>query len=361
MNIKEESLRKALEAVGLSSLPKQLSAHSEGFWLKAIVLVQKRNMEECYCLYDRNPSGLMKIARDFGSASVVYAVKSIHPYLYFDDRRFIPSDMSLEDKRLYLLHELDKDDEDWYNVPKMDESQINRVIFEHGVSRQLANLDEDVNLNTINEEVDENLADITEEDEKKYRSDLFAMIREGRSQDEINAFREDFERRKEAQEERRKNAKMSKDAESKDVISEADELRDKMEGIDEERLREEEPMPSKAGEFDEPKIDYAKLKADTEEYRHEQIKASKRRWKREYDSMQRGEPMVNDSAFENELGEIEGMETLQLPENQQPKGVKPASQPSASRKIRKTSKAVATKRKSVTTSKRRTTKTKENP
>ena len=76
MDIKEESLRKALAAVGLSNLPRQYNASSQEFWLKAIVLVRKRNMEESYCLYDRKASGLMELVRDFGSASVIFSVKT---------------------------------------------------------------------------------------------------------------------------------------------------------------------------------------------------------------------------------------------------------------------------------------------
>lgn len=309
----------------MSSLPKRYTVNSREFWLKAIVLVRKRNMEESYCLYDRKPSGLMRLVWDFGSASVIFAIKSIHPYLYFDERRFIPGGMGLRDKKMYLLHELDKDDENWYNVPSMDEAQVDRVIFEHGISRQLENLDEDMMLNDINETGEEEREAITEEDEKKYRSDLFAMIREGRSQDEIAAFREAFARRKEAQEARAKSVSPSVDADSEDIIDEADVLRSRMEEADEARLAAGRPEPSAAGEFDAPKIDYKKLRAESEEYRHEQIKASKRRWKREHDGILKGEPTDDSDSFENELGEVEDVETLQLPENQQPKVVSMAS------------------------------------
>ena len=317
MDIKEESLRKALAAVGLSNLPRQYNASSQEFWLKAIVLVRKRNMEESYCLYDRKASGLMELVRDFGSASVIFSVKSIHPYLYFDERRFIPEDRSIEDKRLYLLHELDKDDKDWFNIPTMDEKQLDQVIFEHGISMQLENLDEDIRLNDINEVSEEEQKAITEEDEKKYRSDLFAMIREGRSQEEITSFREAFERRKEAQKAREKeNREIGFGDGENSSISDADRLRQQMESEDEARIEQAMPQKSIEGEFDVPKIDYDKLRAETEEYRQEQIRACKRAWKREYDKNQRGESS-SDSSFENEAGEIEDVETLQLPEKSQ--------------------------------------------
>lgn len=320
--IKEESLRKALLSVGLRSLPRQYTVNSQGFWLKAIVLVCKRNMEECYCLYDRKPSGLMTLVKDFGSASVIFSIKSIHPYLYFDERRFIPSDMGLRDKRMYLLHELDKDDANWYHVPTMDEGQIDRVIFEHGISRQLENLDEDIRLNDINEISEAEQKAITEEDEKKYRSDLFAMIREGRSQEDISAFREAFARRKEAQEARERDP-IDTDGDESAIVSEADALRERMEAADEEMLSQSQPERSVVGEFDAPKVDYVKLKAESEEYRQEQIRASKRRWKREHDSLLKGEPMNNEDSFENEFGEVEDIETLQLPEIQPPKVPEP--------------------------------------
>lgn len=322
MGIKEETLRKSLSAVGLSSLPAQYNANSREFWLKAIVLVRKRNLEECYCLYDRKPNGLMVLSRDFGSASVVFSVKSIHPYLYFDERRFVPDDRSVEDKRMFLLHELDKDDANWYNVPRMDEVQLDRVIFERGISTQLESLDEDLMLNEMNESGDTERSPVTEDDEKRYRSDLFAMIREGRSQAEITAFREAFERRKEAQASREKRIKAGfVISVSDEAVSEADMLRQRMELEDEERIMLSHPVRSVAGEFDAPKIDYKKLKSETDEYRHEQIKACKRRWKREYDSMLRGEPVSDECVFENESGETEEVETLQLPEGQQSKVV----------------------------------------
>ncbi len=317
MDIKEESLRKALAAVGLNNLPRQYNANSQEFWLKAIVLVRKRNMEESYCLYDRKASGLMELVRDFGSASVIFSIKSIHPYLYFDERRFIPEGRSVEDKRLYLLHELDKDDKEWFNVPVMDEKQLDQAIFEHGISTQLDNMEEDIRLNDINEVSEEEQKAITEEDKKKYRSDLFAMIREGRSQEEITAFREAFEKRKEAQEAREKEKRtIGVDGDEDGSMSDADRLRQEMESEDEKRIEQSMPVKSVEGEFDAPKIDYDKLKAETEEYRQERTKAIKRAWKREYDKKQRGES-ISDDCFENEAGEIEDVETLQLPEKSQ--------------------------------------------
>lgn len=373
MNIKEESLRKALHAVGLSSLPKQYTANSREFWLKAIVLVQKRNLEENYCLYDRKPSGLMELVRDFGHSSVIFSIKSIHPYLYFDERRFIPEDRSYEDKKMFLLHELDKDDKNFFNIPTMSEEQLDKVIFEHGISKQLENLDEDLMLNAMNSSPDDDLEPITEEDEQKYRSDLFAMIRNGHSQDEIAAFREAFEKRKEAQAKREKDVRLNNYG--NDVTSDADMLRAQMEALDEAEFSASQPILSSAGEFDAPKIDYKQIKADTEEYKHEQLKMQKRRWKREHDGtlLNRAFGLGNDNnyggfeSFENETGDAEEVETLQLPENQSQKGImesvkadiepKTATSLTASGKKRgrprKTDAKKATTRRKTTTSRKR--------
>ena len=58
MRIKEESLDKALEAASLQTkgLPKRYTDGKDPFWIMAVVLVQKRNLAECYCIYQQNGS-----------------------------------------------------------------------------------------------------------------------------------------------------------------------------------------------------------------------------------------------------------------------------------------------------------------
>jgi hypothetical protein len=91
MRIKEESLDRALEAASLQTkgLPKRYTDGKDPFWIMAVVLVQKRNLEECYCIYQQNADKYMKLLQDFGTPSPIMSIKSIHPYMYLDEAQFL--------------------------------------------------------------------------------------------------------------------------------------------------------------------------------------------------------------------------------------------------------------------------------
>lgn len=96
MRIKEESLDRALEAASLQTkgLPKRYTDGKDPFWIMAVVLVQKRNLEECYCIYQQNADKYMKLLQDFGTPSPIMSIKSIHPYMYLDEAQFCRADAS---------------------------------------------------------------------------------------------------------------------------------------------------------------------------------------------------------------------------------------------------------------------------
>lgn len=88
-NIKDKSLRQALECSGCLELPKS-NNDGDGFWIRAIVLVRKRNCTSNYALAERRGDGCIIYTRDFGDMSPITGLLSVHPYLFLDER-LIPS------------------------------------------------------------------------------------------------------------------------------------------------------------------------------------------------------------------------------------------------------------------------------
>ena len=80
MTIKEESLIRALETSHMmrTGLPKRYDDSKGEIWIKAIVLVSKSNLEECYCLYSRSADGYMRLETDCGSGTGI--IKTISVY-----------------------------------------------------------------------------------------------------------------------------------------------------------------------------------------------------------------------------------------------------------------------------------------
>ncbi len=89
MDIKDKSLREALAASACRELPRAWR-DGDGFWVKAIVLVRKRNNTQSYALAERGGDGLMVFTKDFGLMSQIVACVSIHPYIILDEGRFLP-------------------------------------------------------------------------------------------------------------------------------------------------------------------------------------------------------------------------------------------------------------------------------
>lgn len=332
---KETSLIMALEEARLQNkgLPPRYQDGKDPFWIKAIVLVMKRNMEECYCFYEQNADRYMRLIQDFGTPSPVISIKSIHPFMYLDSDQFIPKG-GIEAKRAYLKELLD-DDPDGTDVDNLSASEVEHILLEKAISQQLLNDDVNRQQNLRNEGSDIDGSNFDEADRVRFEMELDAMKRDGSSQEEMDAFKYAFEHRNDPT------------GEDLPYLSVEDRTRLEMELKDEKQ--NEKPV-SVEGEFDEPDIDINELRKSSEEYRKEQIKIAKRKWKRAYD----GDANLRKGfVCENEYGEKEDIETLQLPEAEQKPEVKRA--PGRQRKSAKKT----TARKSTGTRKTTSRKTKK--
>lgn len=333
---KDTSLSKALEAARLQTkgLPPRYQEGKDPFWIKAIVLVVKRSMEECYCFYEQNADRYMKLIQDFGNPSPIVSIKSIHPFMYLDSDQFIPKG-GIDAKRAYLK-ELLNNDPDSTDVDNLSASEIEHILLEKAIAQQLLNDEVNRQQNLRNEGSDIDGSNFDEADRVRFEMELDAMKRDGSSQEEMDAFRYAFEHRNDPT------------GEDLPYLSVEDRTRLEME-LKDESLNQEKPV-SVEGEFDEPDIDIDELRKASEEYRKEQIKIAKRKWKRAFD----GEGNLRKGfVCENEYGEKEDIETLQLPDVKQKPEVKRA--PGRPRKSTKKS----TARKSTSTRKTTSRKTKK--
>lgn len=333
---KDISLSKALEAARLQTkgLPPRYQEGKDPFWIKAIVLVVKRSMEECYCFYEQNAERYMKLIQDFGNPSPIVSIKSIHPFMYLDSDQFIPKG-GIDAKRAYLK-ELLHNDPDSTDVDNLSASEIEHILLEKAIAQQLLNDEVNRQQNLRNEGSDIDGSNFDEADRVRFEMELDAMKRDGSSQEEMDAFRYAFEHRNDPT------------GEDLPYLSVEDRTRLEME-LKDESLNDEKPV-SVEGEFDEPDIDIDELRKASEKYRKEQIKIAKRKWKRAFD----GEGNLRKGfVCENEYGEKEDIETLQLPDVKQKPEVKRA--PGRPRKSTKK----PTARKSTSTRKTTSRKTKK--
>ena len=332
---KETSLSRALEEARLQNkgLPPRYQDGKDPFWIKAIVLVMKRNMEECYCFYEQNADRYMRLIQDFGTPSPVISIKSIHPFMYLDSDQFIPKG-GIEAKRAYLK-ELFDDDPDGTDVDNLSASEVEHILLEKAIARQLLNDEVNRQQNLRNEGSDIDGSNFDDADRVRFEMELDAMKRDGSSQEEMDAFKYAFEHRNDPT------------GEDLPYLSVEDRTRLEMELKDEKQ--NEKPV-SVEGEFDEPDIDIDEIRKASEEYRKEQIKIAKRKWKRAFD----GDANLRKGfVCENEFGEKEDIETLQLPDVEKKPEVKRA--PGRPRKSTKK----PTTRKSTNTRKTASSKTRK--
>lgn len=151
MRIKEESLRKALLEAAVSSLPKQ-HKDGDGFWVEAVVLVSKRNLDESYVIARRNGHGVLNIICDCGRTSPVMAVKNVYPYMYLEDHGLF--DIKSEKERIKAAEALYvvSCPVDYRRMLKgATGEELNCIIRDILINRQLRNLEEDVRKNAVEE------------------------------------------------------------------------------------------------------------------------------------------------------------------------------------------------------------------
>lgn len=154
MNIKEQSLKDALNEIKLDELPKQFKESGGEFWLKAVVLVKKQDTTLSYALAERNAEGRIDYTKDFGTMSPIAGLISIHPYVLLDRERFIDSTLTIEGKKEKLVEALGKDMESIINT--MSEAEVDEALDELAAERQIQLEAQTSEVsNSINETVEE--------------------------------------------------------------------------------------------------------------------------------------------------------------------------------------------------------------
>lgn len=133
MNIKEESLSKALSFVGIPELPKAYREGSGDVWLEALVLVRKMNTTQSYCIAERSSEGKITYKKDFGTMSPILGLVSIHPYKILDIERFIPY-KTIEQKRKAVVDLLGNDMK--AIVDSMTDSEVETTMLELAIEQQ---------------------------------------------------------------------------------------------------------------------------------------------------------------------------------------------------------------------------------
>lgn len=141
MDIKEQSLKLALEATACRELPKVYKDGS-GFWIKAIVLVRKRNHTQSYVLAERRADGVIRYVKDFGLMSQIEGLVSVHPYVYFDEERFMHPYKSVEAQRRSLLSFFGMEREQ--EIMEADSDKLELLSREMGIKVQLENRPQDI-------------------------------------------------------------------------------------------------------------------------------------------------------------------------------------------------------------------------
>lgn len=142
---KNNSLRLALEKSGCHELPKQFkdSLNTQGYWISALCLVQKRNLDEIYVLAERGADGYIHYTFDTGGAmgrmSPISKLISVHPYLYLDESR-LDEYMSKDDswKRSFVSQKLGVD------TSEMTADELKTALIDAMIARQRESSAEDV-------------------------------------------------------------------------------------------------------------------------------------------------------------------------------------------------------------------------
>lgn len=135
MNIKENSLKRALTAIRLSELPKQFREDSGEYWLEAIILTRKRDGSQSYVAGKRGADGKIVYTADYGTMSPIAGLISVHPFLYLDKKRYMPYD-TIEQKRYALAHYIGGDDDARNAVKEMQDCDVEYNILKIAIESQ---------------------------------------------------------------------------------------------------------------------------------------------------------------------------------------------------------------------------------
>ena len=347
--INEESLKLALKEAGMAArgLPHQYREGKDLFWIRAIVLVQKRSMEECYCIYEQNADRYMRLLYDFGGSSPIFAIKGIFPYIYLDETVFLPKG-GIQNERQFLKSELsDRFTEE--DIDSMSDSEVKKALVNEGIRLQLMNREVDRQQNIVNEGSDLDGTVIKEVEEARFEAEYAALYKDGVSLKELKELREEFEHR-------------NNNVIAKEVPDDIDVLREEMEQSD---SAAKNTSVSSEGEFDVHEIDYAVIKKEAEDAKQASLDRNVRRCRR---NAEENAKKREGSLFENEFGEIEKVEVAYIPKTNIPIELKEELTPkrgrprkteeekAATRKARLERRKQAYKRTSTVKSKRNTKK-----
>lgn len=162
MNIKENSLKKALTAKCLSELPKQFREDSGEYWLEAIILVRKRNGSQSYMSGKRSADGKIIYTADFGEMSPIAGLMSVHPYVYLDKNKYMPY-KNIEQKRHALAQYIGGDEEAKKVVEELPDSEVEHKILQIAIETQYSG----VSINKTHEAITNAVKGIDVSDKKE--------------------------------------------------------------------------------------------------------------------------------------------------------------------------------------------------
>lgn len=135
MNIKEESLKKALETCRLSELPKQFREESGEYWLEAVILTRKRDGSQSYVAGKRGVDGKIIYKADFGNMSQIAGLISVHPYVYLDKEKYMPY-TTIEQKRHALALYIGGDEDAERAVDELQDNEVDYQILRIAIDAQ---------------------------------------------------------------------------------------------------------------------------------------------------------------------------------------------------------------------------------
>lgn len=135
MNIKEDSLKRALTAKRLSELPKQFREDIGEYWLEAIILTRKRDGSQSYAAAKRGADNKIIYTADFGTMSPIAGLISVHPYIYLDKRKYMPYD-KIEQKRNAIVRYIGGDEEAKKAVDCLTDSEVEFKMLQIAIEAQ---------------------------------------------------------------------------------------------------------------------------------------------------------------------------------------------------------------------------------
>lgn len=137
MDIKEESLKRALTENRLYELPKQLKGDNGEYWLEALILVRKRDGSQSYASGKRGADGKIVYTSDFGTMSTIFGILSIHPYIFLDKKKYMPYE-TIEQKRYALTKYIGGDEDAKKAVSLLSDDEVCSQILEIAINAQYA-------------------------------------------------------------------------------------------------------------------------------------------------------------------------------------------------------------------------------